>query len=216
MHIWPTFHHPNSILKTTSSLKTWTAHNPYPTLHWKNEGPRFARALISTSRNKRTSWQNLEFLSFVHHGINIHHGKIRCRTSWMYVVLIKYGINVHHGLFWITHVRTSWNKHRTSWKLMNSTASVHVLLFDSTSAKFHNKLPSKWKIEIQVMMKLCSLSLACDGVLPRLGLRHHRGPQGAASRRRDFGHQCRLPGRPLIFASPEQDSSRHKGKKLSN
>ena len=86
---------------------------------------------ISTSRNKRTSWQNLEFLSFVHHGINIHHGKIRCRTSWMYVVLIKYGINVHHGLFWITHVRTSWNKHRTSWKLMNSTASVHVLLFDS-------------------------------------------------------------------------------------
>ena len=86
---------------------------------------------ISTSRNKRTSWQNLEFLSFVHHGINIHHGKIRCRTSWMYVVLIKYGINVHHGLFWITYVRTSWNKHRTSWKLMNSTASVHVLLFDS-------------------------------------------------------------------------------------
>ena len=86
---------------------------------------------ISTSRNKHTSWQNLEFLSFVHHGINIHHGKMRCRTSWMYVVLIKYGINVHHGLFWITYVRTSWNKHRTSWKLMNSTASVHVLLFDS-------------------------------------------------------------------------------------
>ena len=86
---------------------------------------------ISTSRNKRTSWQNLEFLSFVHHGINIHHDKMRCRTSWMYVVLIKYGINVHHGLFWITYVRTSWNKHRTSWKLMNSTASVHVLLFDS-------------------------------------------------------------------------------------
>ena len=86
---------------------------------------------ISTSRNKRTSWQNLEFLSFVHHGINIHHGKMRCRTSWMYVVLIKYGINVHHGLFWITYVRTSWNKHRTSWKFMNSSASVHVLLFDS-------------------------------------------------------------------------------------
>ena len=46
VRIIPTkFHKCQIIFKTTFCITTRTAHTPYPTLHWKNEGPRFARAL---------------------------------------------------------------------------------------------------------------------------------------------------------------------------